>query len=355
MISAILTLLASQADGSAQERLLNFYRNTNEFTVGVRARDESGTVREVSWYLKRPNRQSFQLNSGLLKFGYNQSHEAILAFDHRDASYVEYGPTDGFSSAPPGTAISFFYPSDLLQLITGALDNTEFKPIPKMNTYRGEFEAVRTQYRAGQGVIQVDFAVDDLGQVVKLISRDAALPAQLQEVYEFTPFDRSPKQMGNLAAIPNGYMPDILPIRSAPLVPGAKPPYSEWQNARTGKSDNVQRLRGTKNTIVLFSSPECKISPKLRTDLLKLQSELGKHNAEIIEVSIGKAKPKGEGKHPLYWDESGEIEKKWGIPVTPYVYITSKKGYIARAWAGYADSEFSRMKKTVLGFYENEE
>ena len=355
MISAILTLLASQADGTAKERLLNFYRTTNEFTVGVKAQDERGTVQEITWYLKRPNRQSFQMNSSQLRFGYYQSSQAILAVDHRDASYVEYGPTDRFSSAPPGTAISFFYPSDLLQLITGELDKSEFKPIPKMKTHRGEFESVRTRYAAGQGVIEVDFAVDELGQVVKMVTRDVALPAETQVAYEFTPFDRSPKQMGNLAAIPNGYMPDILPIRSAPLVPGAKPPYGQWQNARTGKTENVQRLRGTKNTIILFTSPECKISPKLRADLLKIHSELGKHNAEIIEVSIGKTKPKSDGKHSLYWDQSGEIEKKWGIPVTPYVYIASKQGFVARAWAGYAESEFSRMRKTVLGYYENEE
>ncbi len=341
-------IVVGQADSPAG-RLARYMEGATHYkTAFTVSNAKLEKLADCTWEYAKPLTQKLEAKGKMFDFAFVQTSGSTIFFVHQAKTYLEWPVFDALVPPPPNAGMLLeIYPNYLAQ--PKALLHIKWSP-PKAVTIGGKQvdEIDSHQAADGGGNIDISLFIDKDGRLVRQHLKVDTPMAKSEYTWDFTSHERLATLSNEISGrIPDGYVPFSVLPPYRPLVATDKVPAVDVVDMATGKAAKLS-VSG-KTTVVVFTAPECAPSRSMAGALTKAQSQYGK-DAAFIEVSLGSVAPQAaghDGNRPLYWDKSGEMERKWGINYTPYVLVVNKDGVIDRGFGGFGPDQEEIFLKTI--------
>ncbi len=155
--------------------------------------------------------------------------------------------------------------------------------------------------------------------------------------------------------LPLGYLPNRLPL---PLTKTVRvddaAPVGKWLDARTGKTIDVAATSKGAHAVVVFTDPESAICQKIEPFLVSLRKRLKAHKCAFVEVVLSQSRPntlKSDKDRTVFWDMTGDIERAWGVPGTPYFLMFDGTQTLVRGWQGYRKIDEDKIVENFVSAF----
>lgn len=326
-IGAVLVSYLSVQPDSAIERLQMVMTSSPAYRAVVETSiNGKGNLKgEIQW--QRSQDQIYKLDT----FELRQTDEAMIFIDHSAKTYQEYR---GFPFGISPDVKVFFkeglsYPW-FLTAFARALD--AMKKDWKVGAI-GKNSIIKGKWLSDLSLEDVEMEISSRGEIIRVTRRLSVADggyvidhrfSTVQAISAFSVPDLNPQA----GYVPSGFTTFLTPrtndqIRSHPLVdPG-------------GKVSQLDSVMGKKGATLLFTSPDCEISAKYAKDLALLKDGVEKAGFPMVEISLGAEKAEGFSGARLFLDKSGNLERRWAIPSTPYLLAIDRENVVNGAWSGW--------------------
>ncbi len=313
-------------------------------------------VKGKYWWHKPSKRQKLTLEVSGQRREFIQEPEMVMTVNHNGKTYQEYGRIPILVNPPPDDPIILLsFPGVLLIPSMSSSPDAKWTAgeTTMVDGHRIDDVTMTIEDRTGNFVLK--FFMDEAGRVVRCIT-DRPTPTGKeiidQKFFNYDTGDNGQRKI--TASLPVGYMPETIPLAVEVLTPGDKTELGTWNDARTGKPFDVAKWSQGKRCVFVLTASDCGPSQQMEAALQELRPLLVKQNAELVEIVLGKEKgdltAKDKGRR-IFWDESGAIERAFGVRTTPYFFVTNDKGIVLGGWSGYSINERKDMIRSILDNY----
>lgn len=348
MLTATLVLLGA-VQSSPVERFTAFMQNAENFSFIAEVKFKNAPY-TVNYSLENNRYQFMEVNSQAGRERFWQIPSRILAVNDSYRQYWEYGGAEILASPPPQTDFcSYFYPDFIAKLKSS-------KALESLKTGESETASGRvlsklsTKFQTPVSIYDLDIFVDELGVPQRFLVTEQVDGGVVERNYIVKSLHTNSSGLSTWKYEPPvGYTPAEIPYLARPLMSGAPAPLGRWKKPDGGLIDAADLNR--KGMVVLFTADDCEPSKKAIPTLEKLKSALDKQGIQLIEIRLGKDAAKLKRSWPVVTDD-GKIEKQFGPPVTPYLYVVHANKMILGAWAGYDKDQDDALIASVLGRYK---
>ena len=300
--------------------------------------------------LKNPNLMSLFAEFQGQVFEHRQTSISTIQFDHTGKEYFIYPVIPKFSApAPDFPALDAAFPRILVDLVID-VKLPEFKADGK-EVVNGVTCDVLVYEAKNPGEPSARLWIDTLGRLAKSYMRTDSPQGSEIVTIVYTGYTQQPPDSRFSPKIPYGFVSANNSPSARPLGVGFPAPLGIWVD-QSGKNVDVSRAAKGKRTVILFTAPECLPSQRALPVFNKLATALKGVDATLYEVSVGSNKPAGSRSWMRFWDKSAEIEKAFGVPVTPYLFVLDEEGTIIRGWAGYGPDQDKRLIQQIVSAFE---
>ena len=307
------------------------------------------------WH-KPSKRQKLVLEVAGQRREFIQEPEMVMTVNHNDKSYQEYGRIPMLVNPPPDDPIILLsFPGVLLIPSMSSSPDAKWTVGETKMVDGHQIDEVTMTIEDRTGNFVLKFYVDEAGRLVRCIT-DRPTPAGKEVIDQrFFNYDTGDNGQRKIAAdMPIGYMPETIPLATEVLTPGDTVDLGAWMDARTGKPFDIAKWSQGRRLVYVLTAADCGPSQQIEAALQELRPLLAKQKVELVEIILGKEKGDVAAKdkeRKIFWDESGAIERAFGVRTTPYIFVTNDKGTILGGWSGFSTSERKNMIRSVLDNY----
>lgn len=339
-------LVAWQAVPPA-ERLEAFLSQADWLSVRVSTtvnNSPTAAVGTATWH-QGDRRQRFVVQAGPESREFIQDPDDVLLVNHTAKTYHDYWRLPVFAPMPPDDdLIAYGYPR-LIAEGPGRSGKTSWKLI-RSATAADPTDVLETKVEADGNTTTYTVTIDSMGRPIRSESVTETQMGQFRIRQTYSGYVARPPEAREIRAdLPIGYVPDSIPVTARVLTPGDQLPQREWFNPSRERTEP----RPSGWLVILVTSPDCQVSRGAEPAWKALREDLRRIDVQLAEVSFSRTAPNNPGRdgdRPLFTDPKGELERDWGISMTPYLLMVDPKGVIHAAFAGFGPGEQPRLLKT---------
>lgn len=340
---------------SPVDRVYDYYSRAQTMAVTVSTGIQGkAPFLEARYGWHWPDKQIIRLTSTPDKMEFWQDKTYARVIDPSTKSYMEYQSPGALKNPPDDFGDLFgISPVFLLEIKKDVGRKIGLKDGGRAKLGETEYDLVQLLPPEGQDQsATIDYYVDGFGRIARVNFIEMGMSGPVARYFEFKNYDLSAGAVVVPQELPQGFMPMSKPELYRPPMAGSPARFSSLFDARAKTSVDLKvNLRG-KRVAVLVTAPDCVPSAKGEAAWRKLRESLLKDSCSLIEVVVDsgsgalKDLDKKDPKRPVYLDSKGEFSKLMQPPVTPYIFLVGKNGYVLHGWAGYAPDQDSKLLKT---------
>jgi hypothetical protein len=267
-------------------------------------------------------------------FGQVQNGTTIMSWEGEGKHYAAFHGISTLAGPSPEAAppINFTFPSILLDRSMAELKDPAWKVSGDELSKSGESQ---------MGKFTIKLTVGAKGEPLKLfISMEGEV--SYASTTTFSGHSTKPIPDSTFSLRPFlGWTPLFTPEPSRPLEVGSQTLGRRFTDGLSGRAVDLKEGALGRGAVVAFVDPECPASAKLMGRLNILKEALKKKDFSLKVVSLGASRPAWSG--PVIWDQSGQIEKAFGVSSTPTFFSLDKKGVILGAWVSFVPGDEAKI------------
>lgn len=291
----------------------------------------------------KPGTQRLSVLASNGAYEFRQDASGSIEIDHRMKRYYEIAREERFD--PRQSRLSdlgaYAYPYAYAEgALTGLAEGTPFKSDGSEPVSGVATDHVFSELDQPGMFRRVDGWIASDGRLLKYGYTLRARQISFSTVHEYTrveataptdPAEYRPRP-------PDGYTPQFLPSPAQPIAVGANAPFGKWISMR-GRATNVAALARGKPALLLFTTPDCVPTERATPTLMLMAARIKAARGIALQVMLSGFAPPGRPAAITgfqgFLDRSGSIEKQYGVPGTPMLFLVDSKGRVSRAWLGF--------------------